>query len=255
MIFKMATSRLKLIATIAVGLLIFSQSFAQKTSGNRLDACIQRNRKLTQDINTLNQIVSRQSNQIVSNEGMVNYYQGTLKAARDSSQSTQKAYDELVTKSKNQIEELAKELAATRAEYEAFKDELAKNKQRIVKDTNVVRVYNLPYDQVRVRVLRKVLDEGIGLVIERNTDEGFLVSKVFKDRKSKGNHGKALETRVDCDIKMIQHPYEESKTLFYAVTRVQEKQKKGYIELTDDILVRDYQKKLLKFFDDFLVSN
>jgi hypothetical protein len=254
MTFKMATSRLKLFPAIIVGLLVFNQSFAQK-SGNRLDACIQRNRKLTQDVNSLSQIISRQSNQLVSNEGMLNYYQGSLKAARDSSQTTQKAFEELSTKSKNQVEELQKELNAARAEFEAFKDDLAKNKQKIVKDTNVVRVYNLPYDQVRVRVLRKVLDEGIGLVIERNTDEGFLVSKTFKDRKSKGGHGKTLETRVDCDIKMIQHPYEENKTLFYAVTRVQEKQKKGYMEMTDNILIRDYQKKLLKFFDDFLVSN
>lgn len=251
----MATSRLRLLSTIIVGVLIFNQSFAQKTSGNRLDACIQRNRKLTQDITGLSQIISRQNSQLISNEGMLNYYQSSLKAARDSTQSAQKAYEELASKSNMQIAELQKELEAARAEFESFKDELAKNKQKIVKDTNVVRVYNLPYDQVRVRVLRKVLDEGIGLVIERNTDEGFLVSKIFKDRKSKGMFGKPIETRVDCDIKMIQHPYEENKTLFYAETRVQEKQKKGYVELTDNIVIRDYQKKLLKFFDDFLVMN
>ncbi len=254
----MAKSRLRIIPVFIIGLftLSFSQSIAQKAgSGNRLDACIQRNRKLTQDVNTLNQIISRQSNQIVSSEGMLNYYQGNLKSSRDSAQIVQKAYDELNTKSKTQIDELQKELEASKAEFEAFKDELVKNKQKIVRDTNVVRVYNLPYDQVRVRVLRKVLDEGIGLVIERNTDEGFLVSKKFKDRKSKGMFGKPIETRVDCEIKMIQHPYEENKTLFYAVTRVQEKQKKNYIELTDNIVVRDYQKKLMKFFDDFLVSN
>ena len=104
---------------------------------------------------------------------------------------------------------------------------------------------------------QKILDEGIGLVIERNTDEGFLVSKVFKDRKTKGIFKKTIETRVDCDIKMVQHPYEDNKTLFYASTRVQEKSKKDsqFIELTDNKVIKDYQKKLLKFFDDFLVGN
>lgn len=261
-----ATYRLKFVPLIALGVLIFNQSFAQKPvsvkakpgiakSGNRLDACIQRNRKLTTDITTLNQIVSRQSNQIVSQEGMLNYYQNSLKAVRDSSSSSQKAYEDQISKDKSEIELLRKTLQDSIASFTAFRDEILQGRQRIVKDTNVIRVYNLPYDQVRVKVLRKVLDEGTGLLIERNTDEGFLVSKKFKDRKGKGLFGKPIETRVDCDIKMVQHPYEDNKTLFYATTRVQEKQKKNrpYIELTDGVIIRDYQKKLLKFFDDFLV--
>jgi hypothetical protein len=54
---------------------------------------------------------------------------------------------------------------------------------------------------------------------------------------------------------MVQHPYQDNKTLFYATTRVQESNgNNSYIELTDQELIKDYQKKLLKFFDDFLVS-
>ena len=55
----------------------------------------------------------------------------------------------------------------------------------------------------------------------------------------------------------MQHPFEDNKTLFYVNTRVQEKTKrdKQYIELTDNILIKSYQKKLLKFFDDFLVAS
>lgn len=239
------------------GMLLFSsQIFAQK-GGNRVDALIQRNRKLTAEINSLNQIVSRQSNQIVSQEGINNYYKSVLKTSRDSTTIAQKAYTEYVQKADAEILALKTALADTIAAFEEFRKQAYKDRNRIVKDTNVVRVYSMPYDQVRVRVLRKILDEGIGLVIERNTDEGFLVSRVFKDRKSGGLFKKTIETRVDCDIKMVQHPYEDNKTLFYAATRVQEKSKKDrpFIELTDDKMIKDYQKKLLKFFDDFLVGN
>lgn len=240
------------------------QVFAQKTSkkskggsGNRVDALIQRNRKLTSEINALNQLLIKQSNQIVAHESIVNYYKSVLGSSRDSTQNIQKIYGEYSQKTEAELKDLKKALADTIEAFSEYRKQIFIEKNKIVKDTNVIRVYGMPYDQVRVRVLRKILDEGIGLVIERNTDEGFLVSKVFKDRKTKGLFKKTMETRVDCDIKMVQHPFEDNKTLFYATTRVQEKTKKEkqYIELTDNILIRAYQKKLLKFFDDFLVAN
>lgn len=239
------------------------EGFAQKnksvarTSGNRVDACIQRNRQLTNEIRVLNQIVAEKSNKVSTQEGMLSYYQSTLKASRDSSETIQKLYNSLVDKSSSEIDALRQALKDSIESMQVFKAQVMKDRQRVVRDTNVVRVYNMPSDQVRVRVLRKVLDEGIGLVIERNTDEGFLVSKIFKDRKTTGLFKKVIETRVDCDIRMIQHPYEDNRTLFYASTRVQEKQKKDkpYVELTDNKVISDYQRKLLKFFDEFLVKN
>lgn len=239
------------------------EGFAQKnksvarTSGNRVDACIQRNRQLTNEIRVLNQIVAEKSSKVSTQEGMLSYYQSTLKASRDSSETIQKLYNSLVDKSSSEIDALRQALKDSIESMQIFKAQVMKDRQRVVRDTNVVRVYNMPSDQVRVRVLRKVLDEGIGLVIERNTDEGFLVSKIFKDRKTKGLFKKVIETRVDCDIRMIQHPYEDNRTLFYASTRVQEKQKKDkpYVELTDNKVISDYQRKLLKFFDEFLVKN
>lgn len=239
-----------------------SQVIAQKSAkvqkgGNRVDALIQRNRKLTNDINALNQLLARQSNQILSQEGITNYYKSVLKTSRDSTASISSTYLEYKEKTDTELASLKTAFADSMELFREFRKQALKDKNRVVKDTNVVRVYTMPYDQVRVRVLRKILDEGIGLVIERNTDEGFLVSKVFKDRKTKGLFKKTIETRVDCDIKMVQHPYEDNKTLFYASTRVQEKTKKEsqFIELTDSKVIKDYQKKLLKFFDDFLVGN
>jgi hypothetical protein len=241
---------------------VFSQKVSKKQTpapkgGNRVDALIQRNRSLTSEINALNQLLIKQSNQILSQEGINNYYKSVLKTSRDSTEITQKTYTDYNQKAEIEILSLKMALADTIEAFQEFKKQAYKDRNRVVKDTNVVRVYSMPYDQVRVRVLRKILDEGIGLVIERNTDEGFLVSKVFKDRKSNGLFKKTIETRVDCDIKMVQHPYEDNKTLFYASTRVQEKSKKDrpFIELTDDNMIKDYQKKLLKFFDDFLVGN
>ncbi len=224
---------------------------------NRIDALIQRNRNLSTDINQLNQVLSKQSSQILSQEGVTNYYRSILKTSRDSTAVIQKTYNDYKNTTDSELASLKTAFADSMEAFNTFRKQASKDRNRVVKDTNVVRVYTMPYDQVRVRVLRKILDEGIGLVIERNTDEGFLVSKVFKDRKSKGLFKKTIETRVDCDIRMVQHPYEDNKTLFYTTTRVQEKSKKDsqFIELTDDKLIKDYQKKLLKFFDDFLVSN
>lgn len=239
-----------------------SQVIAQKRvkvqkGGNRVDALIQRNHKLTNDINALNQLLARQSNQILSQEGITNYYKSVLKSSRDSTVSISSSYAEYKQKTDAALASLKTAFADSMELFREFRKQVVKDRNKVVKDTNVVRVYTMPYEQVRVRVLRKILDEGIGLVIERNTDEGFLVSKVFKDRQSKGIFKKTIETRVDCDIKMIQHPYENNKTLFYTSTRVQEKTKKDsqFIELTDSKLIKDYQKKLLKFFDNFLVGN
>lgn len=228
-----------------------------KSIVNRIDALIQRNRRLSSEITALNQLLIKQSNQILSQEGINNYYKSVLKTSRDSTSIIQKTYTDYNQKAEAEILALKTALADTIAAFQEFRKQTFKERNRVVKDTNVVRVYSMPYDQVRVRVLRKILDEGIGLVIERNTDEGFLVSKIFKDRKSSGLFKRTLDTRVDCDIKMVQHPYEDNKTLFYATTRVQEKTKKesSFIELTDDRMIKDYQKKLLKFFDDFLVGN
>lgn len=236
------------------------QALAQKNAqkgGNRVDALIQRNRKLTNDINALNQLLARQSNQILSQEGIANYYKSMLKTSRDSTANISGTYTGYKEKTEAELTSLKTAFADSMELFREFRKQALRDRNRVVKDTNVVRVYTMPYDQVRVRVLRKILDEGIGLVIERNTDEGFLVSKVFKDRKTKGLFKKTIETRVDCDIKMVQHPYEDNKTLFYASTRVQEKTKKDnqFIELTDSKVIKDYQKKLLKFFDDFLVGN
>ncbi|CAH0997348.1 hypothetical protein EMA8858_03479 [Emticicia aquatica] len=249
--------------TLLVGIYLCSfQVFAQKNTknhkvGNRIDALILRNRRLTGEINALNQLLIKQSNQIISQEGITNYYKSMLKTSRDSTANITKAYAEYNQKAEAEITALKTAFADSMELFQEFKKLVYKERNKVVKDTNVVRVYTMPYDQVRVRVLRKILDEGIGLVIERNTDEGFLVSKVFKDRKTKGIFKKSLETRVDCDIKMVQHPYEDNKTLFYASTRVQEKSKRDsqFIELTDTKVIKDYQKKLLKFFDDFLVAN
>jgi hypothetical protein len=255
-----ATSFVKIMLFFSMGL-YSSEIFAQKSSkiqkgGNRIDVLIQRNRKLTTDLNILNQVLAKQSNQIISQDGITNYYKSILKSSRDSIANIQKIYADYNEKTEAEIKSLKTALADSMEAFKEFRKQAYKDRNKIVKDTNVVRVYTMPYDQVRVRVLRKVLDEGIGLVIERNTDEGFLVSKVFKDRKTKGLFKKTIETRVDCDIKMVQHPYEDNKTLFYTTTRVQEKVKKDsqFIELTDNKVIKDYQKKLLKFFDDFLVG-
>ena len=72
-------------------LLCSCQVFAQK-GGNRVDALIQRNRKLTADINALSQLLSKQSNQIISQEGINNYYKSVLKTSRDSTEIIQKIY-------------------------------------------------------------------------------------------------------------------------------------------------------------------
>jgi hypothetical protein len=252
----------KKLALVLFAILTGVQGVAQKRkpvvvrpTANRIDACILRNRQLNNEIKTLNQIISEKSNEISIQEGSLYHYKNHLKASRDSTLAIQNLYTSLVDKSSSEIEALRQALKDSVESIQKIKAQVMKDRQRVVKDTNVVRVYNMPSDQVRVRVLRKVLDEGIDLVIERNTDEGFLVSRTFKDRKTKGLFKKTIETRVDCDIRMIQHPYEDNRTLFYASTRVQEKQKnKPYIELTDNKIIADYQRKLLKFFDEFLVN-
>lgn len=226
--------------------------YCQADAQNRLDACIRRNRSLSEKISELSSQFGKMQSQISSQEGVVNYYKQALQTSRDSIKNIQKNHAGFIRQTNLEISSLEDSLMA----FRTYRQEMYREKLQIINDTNVTRVYDLPYDQLRVRVLKKVLDEGIGLVIERNTDEGFVISKIFKDRKAKGLFRKSIESRVTCDIRMRPHPFNDAKTLFYTTTRVQEKigKKKPYVDQNDGATVNDYQRKLLKLFDEILVG-
>lgn len=140
------------------------------------------------------------------------------------------------------------------AEYREYREQVHREKLKIVKDSTIIRVYELPLGQVRIRTLRQVLDQGVDLLIERNTDEGFVISKVFQDRKSPSIFKKYIDTRVEAEIRMIEHPFYPNRTLFYMDLEAQErsKKKKPFVKITDPALLDRYEKKLLEFFDTFL---
>ena len=225
--------------------------YCQVNGQNRLDACIKRNRSLSEKISELSNQLAKIQSQASSQEGVVNYYKQSLQVSRDSIKNIQKNHPKYISKTNLEISSLEDSLMA----FRAYRQEMYHQRQQIINDTNVTRVYDLPYDQLRVRVLKKVLDEGIGLVIERNTDEGFVISKVFRDRKTKALFRKTIDSRVTCDIRMRPHPFNADKTLFYTTTRVQERAgKKEYHDLSDAGIVANYQRKLLKLFDEILVG-
>lgn len=139
-------------------------------------------------------------------------------------------------------------------EYRDYREQVYREKLKIVKDSTIIRVYELPLGQVRIRTLRQVLNQGVDLLIERNTDEGFVVSKIFQDRKSPNLFKKYTDTRVEAEIRMIEHPFYPNRTLFYMDLEAQErdKKKKPFTKVTDPELLDRYKKKLLDFFDRFL---
>lgn len=246
---KLKQVLLSLSAVIAVGLV--QDTFAQKKSVNRLDASIQRNRQLTSRLSQLQSTVQQQEAKILNLDGMVNYYKSQLGAKSDSIAALKTQFETDMIKANYRIAALNDSLDA----FKAYREQVYKEKLKIIKDTNIVRVYDMPFDQVRLRTLRRVLEQGVDIMIEQNTDEGFVVSKVFQDRKSPSLFTKKMDSRVEADIKMREHPFYSNKTLFFMDVKVQEKvnKKKPYIEVTDPKVIEDYRKKMLKFFDDILI--
>jgi hypothetical protein len=244
---KLTRFLLIILVSAATTLSLFAQSNA-----NRLDASIQRNRFLTQKISELSTALREQQNKVSIQEGTIAYIQNQLKSSRDSLNTQKIKFESDLLKANYKVEALNDSLEV----FREYKKSVYRERMKVIKDTNVVRVYDLPFDQVRIRTLRKVLEQGADLLIERNTDEGFVISKQYHDRKSPVLFKKWIDSSVEAEIKMKEHPFYADKTLFYMETKVKERRKnnKPFEEVLDEAIVDDYEKKLLKFFDEFLLG-
>lgn len=227
-------------------------SLVAQSNSNRLDASIQRNRFLTRRISELSNELREEQNKVAIQEGKIGYIQSQLKLSRDSLITQKAKFESDLLKANYKVAALNDSLEA----FNEYRKSVYRERMKVIKDTNVVRVYDLPFDQVRIRTLRKVLEQGADLLIERNTDEGFVISKQYHDRKSPVLFKKWIDSSVEAEIKMKEHPFYADKTLFYMETKVKERRKnnKPFEEVLDEAIIGDYKKKLLKFFDEFLLG-
>ena len=228
-----------------------SQS-AVSLSNARLDASMQKNRKLTEELQNANSKLAQVSAELSNASGNSAYFKTQLAQVRDSVRTALLNSKRMEEDVKAQLDVMSDSLATLRA----FRDKTVVEKQSVANDPSVVRVYDFPADIVRIKMLRKFLDEGAGVVLEKNTDDGFAISKIFKDRVKKVGLGtKQVDSKVDCSIKMAPHPFNSDRTMFYAITKTQERVgKKPFEDVTDSAVLKEYELKLLKFFDTFLIK-
>jgi hypothetical protein len=224
---------------------------AQKRS--RLDISISRNRYMTKQLNSVKEELELSKARVNEQAGTINQYVSEVERKNDSIRTQKERFERALLIANYQIAALDDSLK----EYREYRAQVHREKLKVVQDSTIIRVYELPLGQVRVRTLRKVLDQGVDLLIERNTDEGFVISKVFQDRKSPNLFKKYTDTRVEAEIRMIEHPFYPNRTLFYMDLEAQErdKKKKPFVEITDPLLLDRYEKKLLDFFDRFLTAS
>lgn len=221
-------------------------------ASGRLDACIQKNRQLAAEISTFTNKYQQLEIELNTAKYYAEQNKKYVSVVRDSVKMSQKS---LISYQK----QVQQEMQATFDSLDIlrkFKDDVVNEKQRTISDTNIVRVYDLPVDVVRIKVLRKVLDETSGLLLEKNMDDGFVVSRIYRDRYAEGMFKRVMSTKIDCTIKMLPHPLDPEKTIFYTNTKLQDRKqdKLPFTEQADSKLVKDYQNKLLSFFDSFLVK-
>jgi hypothetical protein len=228
-----------------------SQS-AVSLSSARLDACMQKNRKISEEIYLLNNKLAELNTQLANTSSNASFFKSQIERARDSVKTIQAFSKRIEEEAKAQLSVMGDSLATLRD----FREKAVIERQSVVNDPNVVRVYDFPADIVRIKMLRKFLDEGAGIVLEKNTDDGFTISKIFKDRLKKVGLGKKqIESKVDCSIKMAPHPFNSDRTMFYATTSTKERiGKKPFEDVEDKALSKEYEQKLLKFFDTFLTK-
>lgn len=229
-------------------LLLSEYSVAQKRS--RLDISISRNRYLSKQLRQAQEDLGLSNQKITEQAYKITELEGEIKRKDDTTRVQKERFERALLRLNYQLAALDDSLQ----EYREYREQVYREKLKVVKDTTIIRVYELPLGQVRVRTLRRVLDQGVDLLIERNTDEGFVVSKVFQDRKSPSLFKKYIDTRVEAEIRMIEHPFYPNRTLFYMELEAQEKskKKKPFVKITDPQLLDRYKKKLLNFFDEFL---
>lgn len=245
--------KIKNLAKILLFLPLFFLSediLAQKRS--RLDQSISRNRYLGNQLQELKAELETANAKVSEQAGVINYYSNEIKRKDDSIRTQKDRFERSLLRLNYQLAALDDSLK----EYREYREKVYREKLKIVKDSTIIRVYELPLGQVRIRTLRKVLDQGVDLLIERNTDEGFVISKVFQDRKSPNLFKKYIDTRIEAEIRMIEHPFYPNRTLFYMELEAQErvKRKKPFVKITDPALLDRYEKKLLDFFDTFLTT-
>lgn len=232
--------------------LLFLSEDILAQSRSRLDQSISRNRYLGNQLQQLQENLETANAKIYEQSSVITHYEGEVKRKDDSIRTLKETYERSLLRLNYQLAALDDSLQ----EYREYREEVYRAKLKIVKDSTIIRVYELPLGQVRIRTLRKVLDQGVDLLIERNTDEGFVISKVFQDRKSPNLFKKYIDTRIEAEIRMIEHPFYPNRTLFYMELGAQEKTKKKqpFTKITDPAILDQYEKKLLDFFDTFLTT-
>ncbi len=220
---------------------------------SRLDQSISRNRYLGSQVQQLQEALEKTKTKVNDQSNIINQYLAESKRKDDSIRTQKDRFERSLLRLNYQLAALDDSLK----EYREYREKVYREKLKVVKDSTIIRVYELPLGQVRIRTLRKVLDQGVDLLIERNTDEGFVISKVFQDRKSPNLFKKYIDTRVEAEIRMIEHPFYPNRTLFYMDLEAQEriKSKKPFVKITDPALLDRYEKKLLDFFDTFLTAS
>lgn len=230
--------------------LFFLSEYGVAQKRSRLDISISRNRYLTKQLRQVRAKADSLNQKIAEQTYTISEYEGEVKRKSDTIRVQQERFERALLRLNYQLAALDDSLQ----EYREYREQVHREKLKVVEDSTIIRVYELPLGQVRVRTLRRVLDQGVDLLIERNTDEGFVVSKVFQDRKSPSLFKKYIDTRVEAEIRMIEHPFYPNRTLFYMELEAQEKikKKKPFVSITDSELLDSYEKKLLDFFDEFL---
>lgn len=242
----------KQLLLIATAVLLYSYNTAQgqttdktKLLRNKLAASDRLNKQLTEENINLHSYL-KQLNQTVSN-------------VRDSIDAELKLNKGLNLESKRWQEatfNVNKSLQVSQKDLAAAQDELRKLKYEteILKDPNVVRIYDLSADKVKEGLISRLSESSLGFQFDEDAANGSIKATKQFDSNAEGwwVFDKTVDVLLELNLRVAPHQYDANRCLVYGSTNLLEKirySNKQYTPQDDVDKIKLYQEKALRLLE------
>lgn len=135
----------------------------------------------------------------------------------------------------------------------------ANYEKEILANPEIVRIYNTPMDDVRLKYIGKLGDEKLGFKYDEKDDNIYKITKAFgSDTEAWWVFDKTIDILLEITVKFQPHKFDKNRTLAYVSTTLLEKVRFSNKQFTpqDDLdKIALYQKKTIRILESDLKSS
>lgn len=135
----------------------------------------------------------------------------------------------------------------------------ANYEKEILANPEIVRIYNSPMDDTKLKYITKLGDEKLGFKYDEKDDNTYKITKAFgSDTEAWWVFDKTIDVLLEITIKFQPHKFDKNRTLAYVSTTLLEKVRFSNKQFTpqDDLDKIDlYRKKAIRLLEGDLKSS